>query len=459
MGGNIMAGDSVKPSPVQDAGKGALVVLFLVTMIDMIGFGIVIPFLTYLVEDLTPDNQVANIGLWVGILMTSYSAAQFLFSPLWGALSDRIGRRPVLMVGLVGNTVFFTMFGLANTLLIAFVARFLAGVFNGNLAVARAYIGDVSSPQELATRMGLIGAAFGLGFTFGPFIGGELSNPAARWEFFQDTIFETHPYLLPCAVASLLSLFSLAVAYRSLPESLPLEQRTKSEPQPWITNMAQMMKNSVSMLKSQNVSLIIWVSMLFTFGFTIMHAVFILYTEMDPVNGGLAFSEADNGRIFAMIGISGIFTQAILIGPLTRRFGSRRLLPFASALAGVGLVLVPYTQAENAWVQILLVAFLIAVGNGIFQPSSSSFLTRVAKDNGYELGVVMGAQESLGAFARILGPLTGGLVWTLTVSRAWPFDYHTAFHLCGLMMLFASLMALRIPSLEENESDSTSVEG
>ena len=189
-----------------------------------------------------------------------------------------------------------------------------------------------------------------------------------------------------------------------------------------------------------------------------MHAVFILYTEMDPVNGGLAFSEADNGRIFAMIGISGIFTQAILIGPLTRRFGSRRLLPFASALAGVGLVLVPYTQAENAWVQILLVAFLIAVGNGIFQPSSSSFLARVAKDNGYELGVVMGAQESLGAFARILGPLTGGLVWTLTVSRAWPFDYHTAFHLCGLMMLFASLMALRIPSLEENESDSTFVE-
>ena len=159
-----------------------------------------------------------------------------------------------------------------------------------------------------------------------------------------------------------------------------------------------------------------------------------------------------------MIGISGIFTQAILIGPLTRRFGSRRLLPFASALAGIGLVLVPYTQAENAWVQILLVAFLIAVGNGIFQPSSSSFLTRVAKDNGYELGVVMGAQESLGAFARILGPLTGGLVWTLTVSRAWPFDYHTAFHLCGLMMLFASLMALRIPSLEENESDSTSAE-
>tara|TARA_Y100000766_G_scaffold284652_1_gene304065 strand:+ start:36319 stop:37683 length:1365 start_codon:yes stop_codon:yes gene_type:complete len=448
-----MGEDVTRTSIDRSTGKGALVVLFLVTMIDMIGFGIVIPFLTYLVEDLTPESQVANIGLWVGLLMTSYSVAQFLFAPLWGSLSDRIGRRPVLMIGLVGNTVFFTLFGLANTLVIAFVARFMAGVFNGNLAVARAYIGDVSSPQELATRMGLIGAAFGLGFTFGPFIGGELSNPAERWDFFRGTLFETHPYLLPCFVASLLSLFSLAVAYRSLPESLPVGQRTISEPQPWTSSMAHMMKNSVSMLKSQNISLIIWVSMLFTFGFTIMHAVFILYTEMDPVNGGLAFSEADNGRIFAMIGISGIFTQAVLIGPLSRRFGSRRLLSVACVLTGIGLVLVPYTQAENAWIQILLVAFLISVGNGIFQPSSSSFLTRVAKANGYELGVVMGAQESLGAFARILGPFTGGLVWTLTVSRAWPFDYHTAFHLCGIVMLCAALLALRIPSLDEKESD------
>ena len=442
----------MESSKVRDAGKGALLVLFLVTMIDLIGFGIVIPFLTYLVEDLTPANQTANIGLWVGLLMTSYSAAQFLFAPFWGSLSDRIGRRPVLMVGLIGNTVFFTMFGLANTLIIAFIARFLAGVFNGNIAVARAYIGDVSTPQQLATRMGIIGAAFGLGFTFGPFIGGELSNPAARWDLFQNTIFETHPYLLPCVVASVLSIFSLLVAFRSLPESLPVESRTQRDPQPWLKSMTKIMKNSASMLKANNVSLVIWVTMLFTFGFTIMHAVFILYTEMNVTNGGLGFSESDNGRAFAMIGITGILTQGILIGPLSRRFGSRRLIPFASALTGLGLVLVPYTQAGNAWTHILVVTILIAVGNGIFQPSSSSFLTRIAKSNGYELGIVMGAQESLSAFARILGPLTGGLVWTLTVSHDWPFDYHTAFHLCGVMMLIASVLAFRLPALEDDDS-------
>ena len=445
---------SMEPSKVRDAGKGALLVLFLVTMIDLIGFGIVIPFLTYLVEDLTPANQTANIGLWVGLLMTSYSAAQFLFAPFWGSLSDRIGRRPVLMVGLVGNTVFFTMFGLANTLIIAFIARFLAGVFNGNIAVARAYIGDVSTPQQLATRMGIIGAAFGLGFTFGPFIGGELSNPAARWDLFQNTIFDTHPYLLPCAVASVLSIFSLLIAFRSLPESLPVESRSQKTPEPWLKDMMGIMKNSASMLRANNISLIIWVSMLFTFGFTIMHAVFILYTEMGAANGGLGFSEADNGRVFAMIGITGIVTQGFLIGPLSRRFGSRRLIPMASAITGLGLVLVPYTQAENAWAHVLVVAVLIAIGNGIFQPSSSTFLTRIAKSNGYELGIVMGAQESLGAFARILGPLTGGLVWTLTASRDWPFDYHTAFHLCGIMMLLASILAFRLPALDDDDDSS-----
>ena len=141
--------DTTSPDPAVTAGKGALLVLFLATVIDMIGFGIVIPFLTYLVEDLAASEGIAEVGLWVGLLMTSYSALAISILPFWGSVSDRIGRRPVLMIGLVGNTVFFTMFGLANTLFIALAARFMAGVFNGNLAVARAYIGDVSTQVNL----------------------------------------------------------------------------------------------------------------------------------------------------------------------------------------------------------------------------------------------------------------------------------------------------------------------
>ena len=341
--------DEASPTSVVDAGKGALLVLFLVTMIDMIGFGIVIPFLTYLVEDLATENDVLDIGIWVGLLMTSYSAAQFLFSPIWGGLSDRIGRRPVLMIGLLGNTVFFTMFGLANTLYMALIARFFAGVFNGNIAVARAYIGDVSTSTQLASRMGIIGAAFGLGFTVGPFLGGELSSPAERWDMFVGTIFETYPYLLPCIIASLLSIFSLLLAFWYLPESLTSDPRSKPSSQPWSVTMKLTASNVKRMLGTKNIGSLMGVTFLYMFGFTVMHAVFILYTQMSPDQGGLGFSESDNGRIFALIGILGIVTQGGLIGPLTRRFGSLFILRFGLVLTGIGLVLIPYTSIEYVW--------------------------------------------------------------------------------------------------------------
>ena len=436
--------DEASPTSIVDAGKGALLVLFLVTMIDMIGFGIVIPFLTYLVEDLATENDVLDIGIWVGLLMTSYSAAQFLFSPIWGGLSDRIGRRPVLMIGLLGNTVFFTMFGLANTLYMALIARFFAGVFNGNIAVARAYIGDVSTSTQLASRMGIIGAAFGLGFTVGPFLGGELSSPAERWDMFVGTIFETSPYLLPCIIASFLSIFSLLLAFWYLPESLTSDPRSKRSSQPWSVTMKLTASNVKRMLGTKNIGSLMGVTFLYMFGFTVMHAVFILYTQMSPDQGGLGFSESDNGRIFALIGILGIVTQGGLIGPLTRRFGSLFILRFGLVLTGIGLVLIPYTSIEYVWFWMVIVTGFIAIGNGLFQPSSSAVLTTLARQDDYELGAVMGSQESISSFARILGPLTGGLVWTMTFERSGFFDYHTAFHVCGLLTLLGFFLSFKV---------------
>ena len=184
--------------------------------------------------------------------------------------------------------------------------------------------------------------------------------------------------------------------------------------------------------------------MLFSFGFTIMHAVFILYTGMAVDLGGLGYNEAQNGRIFAIIGVAGILTQGILIGPLSRRFGPAKLLPVSCVLSGLGLALIPYTNADWALIQLFLVVVLVAVGNGIFQPTSSSLLTTVAKREGANLGVVMGAQESVSSFARIIGPLTGGVVWTFTVTRSWPLDYHKAFHLCGIIMFCAAILSLKV---------------
>jgi MFS family permease len=127
-------------------------------------------------------------------------------------------------------------------------------------------------------------------------------------------------------------------------------------------------------------------------------------------------------------------------------------LPISCLITGLGLTLIPYTEPEYAFLQLGLVSILIAVGNGIFQPSSSTILTTLAKDTGMELGVVMGAQESVSAFSRILGPLTGGFVWVLTVDKSAPFDYHTAFHLCGFLMILAAIISLKIVKPQDNSS-------
>ena len=418
----------------------ALPILFLVVMIDMIGFGIVIPFLTYFIEDLATMQGVLEVGLWVGLMMMSYSAAQFLFSPFWGSLSDRLGRKPILLIGLVGNTIFFALFGISTSLIMALVARFFAGAFNANIAVAKAYIGDISDKTNLAKRMGLIGAAFGVGFTIGPFIGGEFSSPAEKWDWFVGTIFDTHPYLLPCLIASLLSTVSFFFAINKLPESHTPSSEIKISLNP-INHISNMIKDIGKVIKMPQLGRLVMISVMFTYGFTIMHAVFVLFTEYD-----LGFDEAQNGRIFAIIGINGLIIQGGLIGPLTKRYGSNLLMKIGTIVCGLGLLLIPYVSDEHIWVTMGAVVILVSAGNALFQPSFSAILAQRTSEEGQEMGMVMGAQESASAFARIIGPLTGGIVWDYTVLKTGVLSIATAFHLCAIMMCIAFLLQFGMKS-------------
>ena len=418
----------------------ALPILFLVVMIDMIGFGIVIPFLTYFIEDLATMQGVLEVGLWVGLMMMSYSAAQFIFSPFWGSLSDRLGRKPILLIGLVGNTIFFALFGISTSLIMALVARFFAGAFNANIAVAKAYIGDISDKTNLAKRMGLIGAAFGVGFTIGPFIGGEFSSPAEKWDWFVGTIFDTHPYLLPCLIASLLSTVSFFFAIKKLPESHIPSSEIKINLNP-INHVSNMIKDLGKVIKMPQLGRLVMISVMFTYGFTIMHAVFVLFTEYD-----LGFDEAQNGRIFAIIGINGLIIQGGLIGPLTKRYGSNFLMKVGTIVCGMGLLLIPYVSHEHIWITMGAVVVLVSTGNALFQPSFSAILAQRTSEEGQEMGMVMGAQESASAFARIIGPLTGGIVWDYTVLKTGILSIATAFHLCAIMMCIAFLLQLGMKS-------------
>ena len=428
-----------------------MTVLFLVVLVDMLGFTIVIPFLTYFIQDLASSQGIDDVGsrdFWVGVVIAVYSLAQFLFTPVLGSLSDRLGRRPVIMFGLVSNSVFFIVFGLSNSLEMAIIARFLSGAGNGNIAVARAYIGDISTTEMIPRRMGMLGAAFGLGFMIGPFIGGILSDPATGIGGFFDTDFwREYEYLLPCIFSSLLSLISLSLAYFWLEESLdPKEESGPRESS--LKKLTDTLSNIVSVLKIPVISTLVVINFLFLMAFSMMHGTFILFTAMSVDSGGLGWSEIENGWIFAFIGLLGVIVQGGLIGPLSDRFGMHRLMILGTVLCGLGIASLPYVTPESAWL-ILGSSAGLAIGNGLFSPTQSSLLTFEAQNGGHELGMVMGAQEGYGALARILGPLLAAYLWSVTVEGTGIWTFHTCFRVSGIIFLLAVSLQLTLIQKQE----------
>ena len=430
--------------------RGGVGIVFLCILVDMIGFGVIIPFLTYMVEDLGGAEH-GGMGLWVSLVMGAYAFTTFLFSPMWGGLSDRIGRRPVMMVGLAGNGLSFLAFGLSGSLYVALAVRLMHGFFNANIGVARAYVADVSTPEQLAGRQGLIGVAFGVGFSIGPAIGGLFSDPASQsWgSAFVGTIFESQPYLLPCAMSAALSTVGLIIAWFRLPESLPPEARVSGGAANPLAKLRENLGNIRSVLRRPVIAPVLWSMTFFWVGFTIMHVVFILFTMLAPANGGLGFAESDNGWVFMFIGMVGILTQGGLIRPLTRRFGSNLLMATGFLIAGTGLASLPYVDAGWAWPGILAASALVAFGNGLVTPSNMTLLSYHARED--ERGLVMGVSESLRALSSLVGLMAGGFVWDLTVSRSDMWDHHTAFRICGLCAL-AAFLCFRFSKAWKEES-------
>ncbi len=427
--------------------KSPILILFLVVLIDMIGFTLVIPFLTYFIQDLAELDGIVNLGVrdrWVGITLAAYTFGQFLFTPILGTLSDKIGRRPILLGGLMSNTVFLLAFGFSGSLWFALIVRFLAGIGNANIAVSRAYIGDVSQPEQLAGRMGMIGAAFGLGFMIGPFIGGVLSNPADVFGGFFDTEFwRNHPYLLPCIFASSLSAISLILAYFKLPESLPSDEREIKTESP-LKTIKSVFGNLVKVKDlAPSVRLLIAINAIFLLSFTMMHATFILFTGMEIIRGGLGFDAKMNGYLFAFVGLVGVIVQGGLIRPLSEKFNHRSLMAIGILTTGFGLASIPYLQSEPLlWCFVVLT--FISVGNGLFQPTQSTLLTMEARHLNLDLGRVMGSQEGFGALSRVIGPLLAAFIWEATFDGEGIWTYHTVFRICGILMVIAALMQLKL---------------
>lgn len=370
--------------------KKALGVLFLTVFVDLLGFGIIIPLLPFYAEHFSATPFV------VTLLMATYSLLQFVFSPIWGRLSDRWGRRPILMVSLGGAAVAYTWFGLAGSLWTVFAARALAGAMGGNIAAAQAYIADVTTPENRARGMGMIGAAFGLGFIFGPALGGVLAGG------------DIHAlnFALPAFVAAGLSLLALVFAALALPESLDPQLRQRAKNSARQGRLASLLEAA----KQGQVGLVIGLFFLVTFAFSGMESTFAMWSERQ-----FSWGPQQNGYLFAFAGVMGALIQGVFIGRLTRRFGEVNLLKQGALALALGLFLVPLSSQLSL---LILAMVLMAYGLGVSNPSLNSLVSR--KTSAERQGSALGLTQSASSLARIVGPVWAGMSFSAW-GRAWPF--------------------------------------
>jgi DHA1 family tetracycline resistance protein-like MFS transporter len=384
-------------------------VLFLIVFIDLVGFGVVIPLLPYyaLRFDASPFA--------VTTMMACYSLAQFISSPILGRLSDRIGRKPVLLVSLVCSIVAYLWLALAPALWMLFAARLLAGAGAGNIAAAQAYIADVTPPEKRAKGMGMIGAAFGLGFTVGPAIGGLLAgtNPASA------------DLARPALLAALLSAIALVITALRLKESLPAEARGDKERPGRLTVL-------MSALTRPELRLLILLFFVTICAFAGMETTFALWA-----NSSFGWGPEQVGWVFFYVGILLAALQGGAIGQLSRRFGEARLVTAGAAIIGVGLL--GLALAGALW-SVLVATGLLALGMGLLNPSVSSLISRVAGAD--ERGGVLGVSQSASSLARILGPALAGALFSVGGRNA-------PYYVGALLMAAVVAMALRLPRRRE----------
>lgn len=353
--------------------RSPLLVIFITVFIDLIGFGIVIPVLPFYVEG-TRFNASARM---VGLLFASYSLMQLIFTPILGRLSDRYGRRPVLFISLLGTALGFLILGFATTLWMLFVGRIIDGITGGNISTAQAYIADITTPENRAKGMGMIGAAFGLGFVFGPAIGGILS----RWGI-------NVPFLFAAGLA-----FANAILlYFVLPETVTPDHpaRASAATGRW--------SQLIEALKQSRLAFILSIYFLFIVAFSIMTASFALFTMFR-----FGYDAHDTGWLFVFVGVIGAIIQGGLIGRLVKRFGELTLIVVGALLFAASLFAIPFTGPHTGLLTLLLVGGTFAVGNSLSTPALTGLASKSVGRG--EQGGVLGVTQSVASLARTVGPV------------------------------------------------------
>lgn len=353
--------------------RSPLVVIFTTVFIDLLGFGIVIPVLPYYAES-TSFNATPRT---VGFLFASYSIMQLFFAPVLGRLSDKYGRRPVLLISILGTGLGFLILGFATTIWMLFAGRILDGISGGNISTAQAYIADITPVEERAKGMGLVGAAFGLGFVFGPAIGGILSG----WGNY-----------LPFLFAAALCFANAALLYFRLPETI-----TPDHPARVLAGERGLGKLFKS-LRNPRLGFVLTIYFLFVVAFSIMTTAFSLYTMFR-----FGYDAMHTGYLFAYVGLIAVVIQGGLIGRLVKRFGELPLVIVGALFFAGSLFAVPFVGPQTGGLLGLLIGGgIFSVGNSLATPALTSLASKAV--GAAEQGGVLGLLQSSGSLARAVGP-------------------------------------------------------
>ena len=376
--------------------------LFFIVFIDLVGFGVVIPLLPYYGLDFHATPFA------ITTMMACYSLAQFFASPLLGHLSDRLGRKPVILASLVCSVVSYLWLGFATQLWMLFAARLLAGAGAGNISAAQAYVADVTPPDQRAKGMGMIGAAIGLGFTIGPAIGGAVAGGDAQ---------SAH-LAWPAFVAAALSAAAFVLAFVRLEESLT------QKPAARVGRLA-MARKAADRPTLRLLLVLVFVSIA---AFAGMETTFALWAH-----DGFGWGPFQVGMIFFYVGILLSALQGGAIGKLAKAVGETNLVVGGTAIIAVGLFAL--TLAHALWLVLVASAFL-AIGMGMFSPSMASLFSQEAAAD--ERGGVLGLSQSAQSLARIVGPLVAGAIYG-GLGRNAPY------YLGALLMVGVAVFAARLP--------------
>ncbi|MAF89904.1 MAG: MFS transporter [Bdellovibrionaceae bacterium] len=398
------------------ASKKALGIIFLIVFMDLVGFGMIIPLSTYLAKDLGASP------LEIGLLMTIYSLMQFIFSPFWGKLSDRVGRRPILLLSLFGSSLSFLFYAYSTELWMLYASRALAGIFGANISTAMAYIADVTDKDSRSKGMGLIGAAFGMGFVFGPFIGGIFGDIGR-------SLGTEAPFGLnfSALIASGICFLNFFCAIKILKESLTPEMRQN------LPKRSSRVKQISRFVTKPLLGSLLFTTLLSTVAMAHMESTMFLFVK-EQFDWSLSFASYG----FAYIGLMMVFTQGYLIRKWMPKYGERKLLVIGLIMSVIGMAGISFTT--GVW-SMLVVQTILALGYGLLNPSLLGSISLSGEAN--EQGQLMGVNQSMSALGRIIGPAAGGFVYQ-AIGKTSP--YIVAASLFFLALIFIAKNYSKLPN-------------